>query len=268
MYGAADHSTCHVAAATGAKTATPTSVAAAPAPSGSPARAIRRFQPAWIAAAARASARAAAGTRPPQPPRHPARAANPATRRGPPPPVSRPAAHVAARERLRPDRLAVPHRRAHDHRRPAGQRLERLAGEVVPVCEAVKRRVDIRAGVGDELDPADLELGARRVAVAARLPREEVADDRPGQAGVGRHAVDDGVGELDQRQWSGGSHPSRTDGFQSAPTVREPATHEPSWGCGNLQCFSLIWTPYEFPDCRWVISTLRAISFSRPSGMG
>ena len=46
MYGRADQPRPHVTAATGANTATPISTAAAPAPSGSPARAMRMFQPA------------------------------------------------------------------------------------------------------------------------------------------------------------------------------------------------------------------------------
>ena len=33
-------------------------------------------------------------------------------------------------------------------------------------------------------------------------------------------------------------------------------------------CFSFSWIPYELPDCRCLISTLRAISFSRPGGIG
>jgi hypothetical protein len=56
----------------------------------------------------------------------------------------------------------------------------------------------------------------------------------------------DGVyrGRRPQAQWpSGGSQPSCTGGCQSAPTVREPSTHGPSSGCGNLACFSLSWIP-------------------------
>ena len=61
MKGTADQSTCQVSAATGAKTTTAKRTAAAPAPSGSPARAMRTFQPACSAAAASVSARASAG---------------------------------------------------------------------------------------------------------------------------------------------------------------------------------------------------------------
>ena len=44
-------------------------------------------------------------------------------------------------------------------------------------------------------------------------------------------------------QWSGGSQPSSTAGFQSLPTVFESATQGPSSGCGNLACCSLSWMP-------------------------
>src|SRR6185503_9950759 len=63
MYGIADARTSQVRTATGAKTVTANRTAAAPAPSGSPARAMSTFQPACSAAAARVSARASAGTR-------------------------------------------------------------------------------------------------------------------------------------------------------------------------------------------------------------
>ena len=53
-----------------------------------------------------------------------------------------------------------------------------------------------------------------------------------------------------------------------SPTVVEPSTHGPSSGCGNFACCSLSWIPYELPDCRCLISTLRAISSSRPAGIG
>src|SRR5207253_9153844 len=69
-------------------------------------------------------------------------------------------------------------------------------------------------------------------------------------------------------QCAGGPQPSSTDGCQSAPTVREFATHEPSSGCGNFACFSFNWMPYELPLCRCLTSTFRAISSPRPSGIG
>ena len=44
------------------------------------------------------------------------------------------------------------------------------SAEVAAVGEAVERRVEVGAGVGDHVDAADLELGARRVALAGRPP--------------------------------------------------------------------------------------------------
>ena len=46
-----------------------------------------------------------------------------------------------------------------------------------------------------------------------------------------------------KNQWRGGSQPSRTDGFQSVPTVLESSTQGPSSGWGNFVCFSLSWMP-------------------------
>ena len=58
---------------------------------------------------------------------------------------------------------------------------------------------------------------------------------------AGRLARD--VLEHEDPQCSGASQPSSFGGFQSAPTVLDPATHGPSSGCGNLQCFSFSWMP-------------------------
>ena len=117
-----------------------------------------------------------------------------------------------------------------------------------------------RLGVGlPDLDAGRHQLGHRRLEVV-------VADDAAGDPGRARgtrglvdhqhllaalgevpgggEAVnarsDDQVwdGALARHQWSGGSQPSSTDGFQSAPTVLESSTHGPSSGCGNLQCCS------------------------------
>jgi hypothetical protein len=65
-----------------------------------------------------------------------------------------------------------------------------------------------------------------------------------GEVPCGRQPVDARAdyevldGALARHQWSGGSQPSRTGAFQSAPTVLDPSTHGPSSGCGNLQCCS------------------------------
>ena len=81
--------------------------------------------------------------------------------------------------------------------RPASE-LQRQRRQILPVGVAVERRVEVGAGVRHHLDLADLELDAGRVPPARGLPAQEVADDRPRQAGVGRHAVLDGVAEIDE----------------------------------------------------------------------
>jgi hypothetical protein len=62
---------------------------------------------------------------------------------------------------------------------------------------AVEGAVHVGAGVRDHRDLADLELGPRRVAGAARGAAELLADPGPGEAGVGGHAVLDLVAEVD-----------------------------------------------------------------------
>src|SRR5262249_30728782 len=54
------------------------------------------------------------------------------------------------------------------------------------------------SGVGDHLDPADVELGARGVVRAGLLPAEVVADERGRQTLVGDHAVLDNVADVHQ----------------------------------------------------------------------
>ena len=61
-----------------------------------------------------------------------------------------------------------------------GHASEVEAGEVVAVGEAVERSVEVGAGVGDHVDPADLELGPLGVALTGCLPTEVVADHRTG----------------------------------------------------------------------------------------
>ena len=62
----------------------------------------------------------------------------------------------------------------------------------------MERAVDIGAGVGDHVDPADLEGRAVIVIGRRRLARPKVADMRPGQALVGGHALLDHVAEVDE----------------------------------------------------------------------
>src|SRR5919197_117906 len=67
---------------------------------------------------------------------------------------------------------------------------------------------------------------------------------------------------------AGAAPPSSAGGVHSDPTVGESSNHDPSSGWANFAWRSLSLMPYELPDCRCLISTLRAISSSRPGGIG
>jgi hypothetical protein len=89
-------------------------------------------------------------------------------------------------------------RRVYDEGRSSRQRPQLLVGEVDAFRVAVEGHVDVGAGVRDELDASDLELRTLRVVRAALLAREEVADDRSWQPGVGRHPVRNDVAQVDE----------------------------------------------------------------------
>jgi hypothetical protein len=77
-------------------------------------------------------------------------------------------------------------------------RFERQASEIRLAFEPVRRRVEVRAGVRDHLDPADVELGPRRVGSPRVRARQVIADDGRREAGVGDETVVDGVREVDE----------------------------------------------------------------------
>ena len=87
---------------------------------------------------------------------------------------------------------------ADDERREVRELLQRQFGEVLAVGEAVERRVEVGAGVGDHLDLADVELGAGGVDLPRRFARQEVAHERGGQPLVGHHPAFDDVAHVDQ----------------------------------------------------------------------
>src|SRR6476659_11316812 len=58
-------------------------------------------------------------------------------------------------------------------------------------------RVHVGSGVGDHVDPADLEGRAVVKVRGAAFPLPEVADVRAGKALVGRHAMLDHMAEVD-----------------------------------------------------------------------
>src|SRR5689334_2609987 len=62
----------------------------------------------------------------------------------------------------------------------------------------MKGRVEIRAGVRDHVDPADVKLSAGRVTRVRIFPPQMIADHRRGQTLVSNHSVFDAVTNVDQ----------------------------------------------------------------------
>ena len=60
----------------------------------------------------------------------------------------------------------------------------------------MKRTVEISSGVGDHLDPADMEFGARRVKLTRPFARQVIADHWRRQSFVGDHAIVDRVADI------------------------------------------------------------------------
>src|SRR2546430_333717 len=67
-----------------------------------------------------------------------------------------------------------------------------------PYTTLFRSRVDVGAGVGEQLDLADLERRAGGVARLGRVARQPVADHWYGETGVGDHPVLDRVAHVDQ----------------------------------------------------------------------
>src|SRR5215510_7924492 len=94
------------------------------------------------------------------------------------------AADVESGEGRRIDRTTRSARRADHDTRKVGQGLEREPREVATIRVAVKRAVEVRAGVRDHVDPPDVELGAGGEVAPGLLAGPVVADDRRGQSPV------------------------------------------------------------------------------------
>jgi hypothetical protein len=67
----------------------------------------------------------------------------------------------------------------------------------------MERRIDVGAGIGEQLDLADLKGRTRRVASGRGVAREPIADDRRGKTAVGDHAVLDLMTQIDQARRHG-----------------------------------------------------------------
>ena len=76
--------------------------------------------------------------------------------------------------------------------------LELQTGDIGAIGVAVEGRVEIGAGIGDHVDPADLEAGAVVIIGGRRLALPKIANVRPRQALIGGHARLDQVTEVDE----------------------------------------------------------------------
>ena len=86
----------------------------------------------------------------------------------------------------------------YDHCGEQGAVFERKASQVVAVAEAVRRRVEIGAGVGNHAHPADRELGTGCVVACGGVEAEVFTDFWSWQPGVGDHLMLDDVAEVEQ----------------------------------------------------------------------
>src|SRR6185369_5739195 len=107
------------------------------------------------------------------------------------------ARNIAALERGWADGKSLLPRLANDDTWNVGDRLEHEFGEIRAVRISVERTVEICAGVGDHVDPPDLEGRTVVIICGGTLALPEVADMRPRQAFVGDHAVFDHMAEVD-----------------------------------------------------------------------
>ena len=91
--------------------------------------------------------------------------------------------NVQTGERVRIDRQPIFERPPDDQPFKVGQRFQRQLGQILAIGVAMERAVDIGAGVGDHVDPADLERSSRRRNAAADSSRVQKSHMmRAGQA--------------------------------------------------------------------------------------
>src|SRR6266550_3685719 len=75
---------------------------------------------------------------------------------------------------------------------------ESMPTSAAPAVITMEGRVDVRPGVREQVDLADLKGRARRVAGTRGVTRQPVADRRCGKTAVGHHPVLDLVTQVDQ----------------------------------------------------------------------
>ena len=108
------------------------------------------------------------------------------------------AAHGPATEQVRIEGPLAALVRADHHALEVGHGVERAARNVIAAFVAMERRVDVGAGVREQLDLADLECRARGITGARRVARQPVADQGSGKPRVCDHPVLDLVAQIDQ----------------------------------------------------------------------
>ena len=112
-------------------------------------------------------------------------------------------AEVVGEERSRVDGARTRACHVDAHRRNVDEPLERQFAEILPVGEAVERAVDVRPGIAAQGDDVDREGHAGCVVGRARLAGEVRPDLGHREAGVGRHALDDRMAEVDEASCAG-----------------------------------------------------------------
>src|SRR6266540_2698986 len=110
----------------------------------------------------------------------------------------RPPLHLQPGKSRRVDRSSVPCGCPNHDARQIRDVLQRIAGHVVAAVITMEGRVDVRPGVREQVDLADLKGRARRVAGTRGVTRQPVADRRCGKTAVGHHPVLDLVAQVDQ----------------------------------------------------------------------
>jgi hypothetical protein len=105
--------------------------------------------------------------------------------------------HVDAAEILRRNFNALSKRHTHDDRGQIDEAFQRRLAQIFPVGIAMKRAVDVGAGVRHHLDPPDLKLGAVGVVLPRGLATQKVADDGAGQTFESNEAIVNGMAEVD-----------------------------------------------------------------------
>lgn len=92
-------------------------------------------------------------------------------------------------EPLARDGALRPRREAHAERGKPGHAGERQGGEILAVLVPVERRVEVSAGISDQVDPTYLKRDPFRIPRSRSLSIQVVADQGGRETRIGDHAV-------------------------------------------------------------------------------